>query len=324
MILTHTFSWYHGAACLVFLVLYLLYIRRMVRIGKAIRSPFRAIFVKIALRTAYFALCLIALLGPSLEGGKRETKLAGKDIMFCIDLSKSMNAVDIQPSRIEKLKYEIKKVIDAFSSDRLGIIIFSSEAYMQCPLTYDKNALYLFIETMNSNLVPGGGTDFASPLRMAISKLNDANKKKTSGKTRTQIIILVSDGEDFGDSTSDIMEQIEEEGVKLFTLGIGTEAGGRIPEGNSYKIDKDGNEVVSKLDSKTLQALASKADGKYFEINASRNDINRIISSIGGIEGEVREAKILNVSDNIYFYFLFPAFLLFIIDIFVNIKTLKV
>ncbi|PGH38398.1 MAG: hypothetical protein CRN43_15375 [Candidatus Nephrothrix sp. EaCA] len=112
--------------------------------------------------------------------------------------------------------------------------------------------------------------------------------------------------------------------MKLFTLGIGTEAGGRIPEGNSYKIDKDGNEVVSKLDSKTLQALASKADGKYFEINASRNDINRIISSIGGIEGEVREAKILNVSDNIYFYFLFPAFLLFIIDIFVNIKTLKV
>lgn len=235
-----------------------------------------------------------------------------------------MNAIDIQPSRIEKLKYEIKKVVDAFSSDRLGIIIFSSEAYMQCPLTYDKNALYLFIETMNSNLVPGGGTDFSSPLRMAVSKLSDANKKKIGGKTRTQIIILVSDGEDFGDSTSDIVDQIEEEGVALFTLGIGTEEGGKIPEGNSYKTDRDGKEVVTKLDSKTLQELASKANGKYFEINSSQNDIKRLISTIGGIEGEVREARILNVSDNIYFYFLLPALLLFIIDIFVSIKTLKI
>lgn len=324
MIFTYSFSWFHGTFCLIFLLLYFLYVRHIIKIGKAIHSPFRNIFIKIVLRTACFILILVALLGPYQDGGKRESKLTGKDIMICIDLSKSMNAIDIQPSRIEKLKYEIKKVVDAFSSDRLGIIIFSSEAYMQCPLTYDKNALFLFIETMNTNLVPGGGTEFFPPLRMALAKLTDANKKKSDGKTRTQAIILVSDGEDFGDSTSDILDQIEESGVKLFTLGIGTENGGRIPEGNTYKTNTDGTEVVSKLDSKALEDLAAKTDGKYFEINASRNDINRLISTISAIEGEEREARILNVSDNIYFYFLLPAFLLFILDIFVSIKTLEI
>lgn len=84
-----------------------------------------------------------------------------------------MDAFDIQPSRLEKVKFEMRRIVDAFSSDRIGIIIFSSEAFMQSPLTYDQNALNLFIETMNTGLVPSSGTDFGPPLRMALTKLND-------------------------------------------------------------------------------------------------------------------------------------------------------
>ena len=129
-------------------------------------------------RTIYFALFMIAVLGPSFGGSKKEVKSVGKDIMICVDFSKSMDAFDIQPSRLEKIKFEMKKVVEAFNSDRIGIIIFSSEAFMQCPLTYDQNALNLFIETMNSGLVPSSGTDFGPPLRMALKKLEE-NRRST-------------------------------------------------------------------------------------------------------------------------------------------------
>src|SRR4029079_18396893 len=125
------------------------------------------------IRTGFFLLLVIAFMGPSFGGSKKEIKSVGKDIMICVDLSKSMDAYDIQPTRLEKIKFEMKKIVDAFSSDRVGIIIFSSEAFMQCPLTFDQNALNLFIETMNSSLVPSTGTDFGPALKMALSKLEE-------------------------------------------------------------------------------------------------------------------------------------------------------
>ena len=143
----------------------------VIRIAKLLRTPFYTIVIKLVLRTLFFSLLIISLLGPSFGESKKEVKSIGKDIMFCVDLSKSMDAFDIQPTRLEKVKYEMKKIVGAFSSDRVGVIIFSSEAFMQCPLTFDQNALNLFIETMNTGLVPASGTDFAPPLKMAIQKL---------------------------------------------------------------------------------------------------------------------------------------------------------
>ena len=131
---------------------------------------------------------------------------------------------------------------------------------MQCPLTYDQNALNLFIETMNSSLVPSSGTDFAPPLRMALSKLNDQEGPSTQQKSK--IIILISDGEDFGDQTNDIVKEIEDKNIKLFTLGVGTEKGGQINTGRGYKTDAQGNTVVSKLNTAELKSLASKTNGQ--------------------------------------------------------------
>src|SRR5688500_5613900 len=157
----------------VFAAFYVFYMIRVIRIAKRLKTSYGNIFIKFLFRTLYFALFIIALLGPSFGGSKKEVKSVGKDIMICVDLSKSMDAFDIQPTRLQKIKFEMKKIVAAFSSDRIGIIIFSSEAFMQCPLTYDQNALNLFIETMNSGLVPSSGTDFGPPLRMALNKLED-------------------------------------------------------------------------------------------------------------------------------------------------------
>jgi Ca-activated chloride channel homolog len=306
-----------------FAALYALYLIRVVRIARRLNTPFGNVFVKLFFRTVYFALFIIAVRGPSFGGSKKEVKSIGKDIMICVDLSKSMDAFDVQPSRLEKIKFEMKKVVEAFNSDRIGIIIFSSEAFMQCPLTFDQNALNLFIETMNSGLVPSSGTDFGPPLRMALKKLEE-NEGSTSAETKSKVIILISDGEDFGEETDDVAREIENKNIKLFTLGVGTEKGGNIYSGSALKTNKQGLIVVTKLKPGQLISLANKTGGQYFEINETRNDVSRLINTISKIEGELRDARFVDVTANKYFYFLAAATVLFLLDILVNIRTVRI
>lgn len=309
--------------CAAFVLFYLAYIYRLVRISRSLKTPVHTLIIKLCLRTAMFALLMIALLGPSFGDSKREVKSVGKDIMICVDLSKSMDAFDIQPTRLEKVKYEMKKIVTAFNSDRLGIIIFSSDAFMQSPLTYDQNALNLFIEAMNSSLVPSSGTDFGPPLRMAIKKLENEDDGSPV-ESKSKVIILISDGEDFGDNANDAVKEIEDKNIKLFTLGVGTDAGGKIYASNGFKKDRQGNTVVSKLNSKELKSLASKTGGQYFEINDSQNDVSRLISTINKIEGQMRDSRMVDVTANRYYYFLAAAMALFFMDMMFRIKTITI
>lgn len=304
-----------------FTVLYLAFVIRVVRTTKRLDLPFSRVILKLVLRTTYFVLLLVALLGPSFGDASREIKTVGKDIFFAIDLSQSMNAFDVQPTRLEKVKFELKNIVEAFSSDRIGLIMFSSEAFMQCPLTYDNNALNLFIQTLNTGLVPNFGTDFGPPLEMALDKLTADDSVITQSKSK--VIILISDGEDFGERTHEIADEIESEGIKLFTLGVGTEVGSQIMTRNGFKKDRQGQEVLTKLNSGSLEDLADKTDGEYFEINESRNDVERLISAINRIEGEVRDAKQVDATQNRFYYFLGLALLLMFFDVLVSVKLIK-
>ncbi len=322
MSLFHDLGWTEGIVILIFLIGYGLYLWRIIKISRALHTPYKTVFIKLCVRSLFMSLLIMALLGPTFGDSKREIKSVGKDIMICVDLSKSMDAFDVQPSRLEKVKFEMKKIASAFNSDRLGLIIFSSEAFMQCPLTYDQNAINLFIETMNTSLVPSSGTDFAPPLRMALSKLED--NEGPSNQQKSKVVILISDGEDFGDETNEIAKEVEDKGYKLFTLGVGTERGSQITAGRGYKTDKQGNNVVSKLNPGSLKSLASKTDGEYFEINESRNDVNKLINTISKIEGEMRDARVIDASANRYYYFLLAALVLLVLDILISVKTITI
>ena len=322
MSLFREFGWTEGLLILIFLIGYGLYLGRIINISRTLHTPYKTVFIKLFIRSVFMALLIIALLGPTFGDSKREIKSVGKDIMVCVDLSKSMDAFDVQPSRLEKVKFELKKIASAFNSDRLGIIIFSSEAFMQCPLTYDQNAINLFIETMNTGLVPSSGTDFGPPLKMALSKLEDNEGPSTQQKSK--VIVLISDGEDFGEETNEITKEVEDKGYKLFTLGVGTERGSQISTGKGYKTDKQGNTVVSKLNTGSLKLLASKTDGEYFEINESRNDVNKLINTISKIEGQMRDARVVDASANRYYYFLLAALILLVLDILISVKTITI
>lgn len=305
-----------------FLLLYVFYIIRTIRAARSLNSGFRRVFYKILLRSLFFGLLIFALLGPSFGDTKKEIKSIGKDIFIAVDLSESMNAFDIQPSRLEKLKFELKKIVEAFSSDRIGLIMFSNEAYVQCPLTYDKNALSLFLETLSTNLVPNSGTDFGPPLKLALEKITKNDESVTRQKSK--IIILISDGEDFGENTAEVARQVEEAGIKLFTLGIGTAQGSKIMSRGGFKLDKSGKEVISQLNPVSLKKLAASTSGKYFEINGQQNDTEKLINTIDDIEGELRDARHMDVSANRYYYFLGFALLLLFIDAGIKLRTLKV
>lgn len=305
----------------VFALLYIGFIWRVISTTRRLGLPAKRVIIKTILRTIYFGLIITSLLGPSFGDTSREVKTVGKDIFICIDLSQSMNATDVQPSRLEKVKFELKNIVEAFNSDRIGLIMFSSEAYMQCPLTYDNNALNLFIQTLNTDMVPNFGTDFGPPLEMATEKLIADDTVITRSKSK--ITILISDGEDFGDNTDEIAEDLDSEGITLFTLGVGTKQGSKIPTRNGFKIDQSGNEVVSQLNSSSLESLADNTGGEYFEINESRNDVSRLINAINSVEGEMRDAKQVDATQNRYFYFLGFALLLMILDVLFSVKLIK-
>lgn len=321
-------SWYKTLSVteLIFLIgftaFYLLYILKVIKAARQLHTPFYSVFYKTILRSLYFLLIMVAVLGPSFGAAKKEIKSVGKDIMIAVDLSQSMNAFDVPPTRLEKIKFELKRIVSAFSSDRIGLIIFSSEAFMQCPLTYDQAALNLFIETLNTSLVPGGGTDFGPPLKMALNKLEDESSLITQQKSK--IIVLISDGEDFGDDTESIAREIEKKGLKLFTLGVGTESGSQIRTNRGYKTDKDGNVVLTKLDSRALRNLANKTGGEYFEINETKNEVSRLINTISNIEGQARDARLVDVSANRYHFFLLAALVLMVMDVIINVKTIRI
>ncbi len=306
----------------IFIALYGLYVARIVRIATMMKTPYTNVIIKLILRSAYFALFIMALLGPSFGQASREIQSVGKDIFVCVDLSGSMDANDVQPTRLAKVKFELKNLVEAFSSDRIGLIMFSNEAFMQCPLTYDNNALNLFIQSLSTNLVPNSGTDFGPPLEMALEKLEGEESSVT--RQTSKIIILISDGEDFGDNTDEIAKEIQTAGIKSFALGVGTEEGSKIRTRRGFKKDRSGQDVVTRLNSTSLRRLASNTDGKYFEINKKRNDMNRLISAIEDIEGELRDSKQMDAAANKYFYFLAVGLLLMLIDVMSNVSVIRI
>lgn len=307
----------------VFIFFYILYLGKIHRIASLLKTTARGVFVKFFFRVVYFSLIVLAILGPSFGEVSKEVESKGKDIYIAVDLSLSMNATDIQPSRLDKVKFELKNIIANFSSDRVGLIIFSSEAFVQCPLTYDQSALNLFIETLNTNLVPNAGTDFAPPLLIAYKKFVEESDESVKDQAKT--IILISDGEDFGEETQDALNDLESRGIKVFTLGVGTQAGSTIPfRERSVKLDESGRPVVTILKREPLIEIAERTKGKFFEISNEKNNVAQLIESVKKVEGQVRDKRKMDVKANKFYIFLLPALLLILLDIFITIKVVRV
>ncbi len=304
----------------IFALLYFIYLFRYWSINRRLFVRKRRLFTKMVVRTIYFILFLIAFAGPSIGVTMKEIQEEGKDIFIAVDLSQSMNATDIGPSRLQRIKFELKNLTKNFPSDRIGLIIFSSEAFMQCPLTFDQSVLQLYIDGLNTGLVPNSGTDLNGPLRMALDRFTSDESQEVKSKS----IILISDGENFGEDLDYIGSELNNLGVKVFSLGIGTEGGSSIPRGNGLVIDpQTGRPAQTVLERSSLQQIASETDGDYFEISDEVQEVGELISALERLEGGVTGSRVVEASANKYFYFLLAGMVLALIDMMLPIKTIK-
>lgn len=306
-----------------FFVLYAGYLFRVRRVALFFKQRPHGVWFKFLLRHLYLLLLIVAILGPSFGAMKKEIRTIGKDLYIAMDLSQSMNATDVQPSRLEKARQVTQRLISRFNSDRIGLIIFSNEAYIQSPLTFDQNALQLYTQTLRTSLLPHSGTNYAPVLQLALDKLRQrSNLAEEEQKAR--VLVLISDGEDFGQDVTQLAEQLRAENIRIYTLGIGTTDGSRIPAGQGFKTDRNGNEVVTQLKPEPLAQLAELTGGAYFEVNDRVSEVSKLISAINKIEGELRESKTIDVTANKYIYPLALAFFLILLDILITIKLIRI
>jgi Ca-activated chloride channel homolog len=302
----------------IFFILYFIYLGRIFWIARRLGTSARSSILKFILRSIYFTFMLIALLNPSFGDLKGIVKAKGKDIFLLIDISKSMDATDIQPSRIEKAKFEINRLVNHFVTDRVGLVVFSQDALILSPLTFDRNAINLFVPKINTTLLPESGTDFIPALQLALDKLT-----KTKYKTQAKVIVLISDGENFGEDNRYLLSQIRKKGINFFAVGVGTPNGITLRQGNNYKKDKNGDIVVTKLESTSLQKMATITGGKYLEINTVSGSFNDLIVQVEQIAANVIDESQVDVLANKYFYFLMVALFLLGIDVFFTVRTFQ-
>ncbi len=300
---------------------YGLYLFRVLRLAHQLENRRRWVFVKFPLRILYFGLLMIALLGPTFGTSKRYVQAVGKDIYVLFDLSRSMNVRDVSPSRFEKARFELKSLIQSLEADRLGIIGFAEEAFLECPLTYDRSALLLFLQSLNTGIIGKGGTSFLPALSMALDRFDDSEERNQRFKSR--LIVMISDGEDFGEDYLSILGQLRERGIPVFTVGIGTEEGGKIPYGNQFIYNSKGKAVVSRLNSSSLELVASKTQGRYFHISKDKNEMPQLIQTVKELQGQRIDQKAIKVANNKYVYFLWVALGLMLVDVLFKVKVLN-
>jgi Ca-activated chloride channel family protein len=305
----------------IFLLVYTTYFIRLFLVARRLGTTARSVIIKFIIRVIYLGLCILGLLGPSFGVNEIESQASGKDIFFVFDLSRSMDAIDIEPSRLEKTKFELIKNIDQLKSDRIGLIVFSLEAYTHTPLTFDRDAIRLYIQKLNTGLFINNGTDLNTAFNLILKKFQASSNLNNR---KTKVIILISDGEDFGKIKPNIIYQLKQNKINLLTLGVGTPQGGQIREGIDYKKDKNGREVVSKLNATYLISLTKILNGKYFQLTNQVNGVSDLLKEVDRVESNWIDTRKMTVTNNKYHYFVILALILMIIDILFTFRTIKI
>ncbi len=266
-----------------------------------------------------FSLILLILAAANPQVGTRvqEVKQSGIDVFIALDVSRSMLAQDIKPDRLDKAKYQISTLINKLRGDRIGLIIFAGQAFVQFPLTTDYSAANLFLDAAGVNSVPEQGTAIASAIDLAVESFDY--------KTSTQkVIVIITDGEDHEGDIMKAVEGAKDKGIKIYTIGLGSPTGVPIPVYNAqgqqvdYKKDESGNIVLTKLDETTLKQIASAGDGKYFRGSTYEDYLDRIYGDLSSLQkSEFGVRKVTDYEDRFY-YFLAPAIILLLIEFFVS------
>ncbi|MDA1028702.1 MAG: VWA domain-containing protein [Bacteroidetes bacterium] len=241
---------------------------------------------KAAFRVSGLLMLALALIGPRFGTQLREVKREGIDLVIALDVSASMMAEDIAPNRLSRAKNEIKNLVGELKGDRISLVTFAGDAFIQCPLTTDYGALRLFLDVADPSLIPTPGTDFGAALKMAIQAF-EAPSGDPNTEERTKAVLFVSDGENHVADLEAIVEEARQANIVLYSAGVGELEGAPIPEYRNgriedYKKDRAGAVVTTKLEESVLQDLAR--NGSYFRIAKTSSSLPRITSALSQLD----------------------------------------
>jgi Ca-activated chloride channel homolog len=268
----------------------------------------------------FFFFLVIALVRPRFGLKMEMVERKGIDIMVALDISQSMLAEDIAPNRVDRAKHEIAKLFDMLKGDRVGLVVFAGESFVQCPLTLDYGAAKMFLDAVNPGWVQIQGTALGD----AINQSTQAFRSKVH---KHKVLIIITDGEDHQGNTIEAARAAADEGTVIYTIGVGSESGVPIPishdNGNIvYKKDKNGNLVLTKLNTPILEQIANEGKGKFFHAGTDL-DFSRIMAEIAKMEKKDFGTKSLTTYEEQYQIFLFMALLLILLEFFLPERSRK-
>ncbi len=262
-------------------------------------SPGRYL-TKFLLLSAAFALIVVALARPQLGSKLKEVKVEGVEIMFAVDVSNSMLAQDFEPNRLERTKHAINRLLEGLQQDRVGLVVFAGDAYVQLPITSDYMTARNFTRQVSTNMVSKQGTAIGAAIDLAASSFSSESEG-------SRVIILITDGENHEDDAIQAAKRAASKGIKIYTIGIGTPEGAPIQVGDDFIRDEDGNMVVTKLDEAVLRQIALLTDGAYIRSTNQSMGLTEIISKINETEKKEFSAQMFESYDEQYQYFLAAA-----------------
>jgi len=275
-------------------------------------------FVLLMTALAFIILGVANLqVGTKIEEAKRE----GVEVFIALDVSRSMNADDIKPSRLERAKQAISKLIDELQNDRIGMIVFAGDAYLQLPLTTDYSAAKLFLGAITTDIVPKQGTAIGAAINMAIGSFSKDDKLRKA-------LIIISDGENHEDDAIGAASQALSNNIVVHTIGMGSIEGGPIPvyrngQRVDFARDREGSVIVTKLDPNMLEQIAASGNGKFILASGVDPDLSALLDQIGSMEKKEFSSKLFTDYESRFQYFFGFALLLLLIELFLSEKKNK-
>jgi len=259
---------------------------------------------------------IIAIANPQIGSKLSEMKREGIDVIIALDISNSMLAEDIQPNRLERAKQTISNLIDNMQSDRIGLIVFAGDAFVQLPLTTDYAAAKLFLSIIEPDIISLQGTAIGKAIDIALSNFKTEDKVKKT-------IIIMSDGENHEDDAVAQASKAAEDGFTIFTVGMGTNAGAPVPEyingrNTGYLKDNKGSVVTSRLSAEMLQKIASAGGGDFVMAGDSNSDLSGLLDKLAGMDKTEFSSKLYTDYDDKFQFAAGFAFLILLLEFFLS------
>ncbi len=265
-------------------------------------------WLKVSLLAAAWFFFVIGLARPQLGARLKEHESKGVEVVIALDVSNSMLAEDYSPNRLERSKLAISRLVDRLQGDRIGLVVFAGQAFVQLPITADYVSAKIFLKTINTESVPIQGTALAEAL------MSSARSFSTQSE-HSRAIILITDGEDHEGDVLEAAKAIAEQGIRIYCIGVGSPQGKPIPKNGSLMKDRNGDIVVSRLDEDILQEIAGIGEGKYVRAGNSEFGLNPIIDDIRTLDKEQFNSVVFEDFDEQYMYFFAIALFFLVLEL---------